>query len=44
MGFADLGLEPHLMSDEVVASMLDQVLRHRNRIVIDRILPRVRWR
>jgi UDP-sulfoquinovose synthase len=43
-GLAELGLEPHFMTDEVVAGMLDQVLRHRNRIVIDRILPRVRWR
>jgi len=43
-GLAELGLQPHLMTDEVVAGMLDQVLRHRNRIVIDRILPRVRWR
>jgi UDP-sulfoquinovose synthase len=43
-GLAELGLEPHLMTDEVVAGMLEQVLRHRNRIVVDRILPRVRWR
>jgi UDP-sulfoquinovose synthase len=43
-GLTDLGLAPHLMTDEVVAGMLEQVLPHRNRIVVERILPRVRWR
>ena len=43
-GLSELGLKPHLMTDEVVAAMLKQVLRHRNRIVVERILPRVRWR
>lgn len=43
-GLIELGLEPNLMTDDVVAGMLEQVLRHRNRIVVDRILPRVRWR
>jgi len=43
-GLSELGLKPHLMTDDVVAAMLEQVLRHRNRIVVERILPRVRWR
>ena len=43
-GLRDLGLKPHLMTDDVVAAMLEQVLRHRNGIVVERILPRVRWR
>ena len=43
-GLLELGLKPRLMSDDVVAAMLGQVLRHRNRIVVERILPRVRWR
>src|SRR5262249_24104763 len=43
-GLSELGLKPHLMTDEVVAAMLEQVLRHGNRIVVERILPRVRWR
>jgi UDP-sulfoquinovose synthase len=43
-GLAELGLEPNLMTDEVVAGMIEQVLRQRNRIVVERILPRVRWR
>jgi hypothetical protein len=32
------------MTDDVVAAMLEQVLAHREHIVPDRILPRVRWR
>ena len=43
-GLLELGLEPHVMTDEVVAAMLEQVLPHRNRIAVERILPRVRWR
>jgi UDP-sulfoquinovose synthase len=41
---AELGLKPHLMTDDVVAAMLEQVLQYRDHIVADRILPRVRWR
>jgi UDP-sulfoquinovose synthase len=43
-GLLDLGLQPHPMTDEVIAGMIDQVATHRDRIVVDRILPRVRWR
>jgi UDP-sulfoquinovose synthase len=43
-GLVELGLKPNLMTDEVLAGMFEQVLRHRNDIVIERILPRVRWR
>jgi UDP-sulfoquinovose synthase len=43
-GLLELGLQPHLMTDEVIAKMLEQVRAHRDRIVVDRILPRVRWR
>ncbi|MGE5537988.1 MAG: NAD-dependent epimerase/dehydratase family protein [Gemmatimonas sp.] len=43
-GLLALGLKPHYMTDEVVADMLEEVLRHRENIVADRILPRVRWR
>ena len=43
-GLLELGLEPHFMSDDIIAGMLEQVRRHRDRIVPDRILPRVRWR
>jgi UDP-sulfoquinovose synthase len=43
-GLLDMGLKPHPMTDEVVADMLERVSAHRDRIVADRILPRVRWR
>jgi UDP-sulfoquinovose synthase len=43
-GLLELGLKPHFMTDEVLAGMLEQVLRHRHRIVVGRINPRVRWR
>jgi hypothetical protein len=32
------------MTDDVIANMLDRVRAHRDSIVVDRILPRVRWR
>jgi UDP-sulfoquinovose synthase len=43
-GLLELGLQPHLMTDEVIAGMLERVRVHRDRIVVERILPRVRWR
>jgi UDP-sulfoquinovose synthase len=43
-GLLELGLQPHLMTDDIVAAMLEQVQRHRESIVVDRILPRVRWK
>jgi UDP-sulfoquinovose synthase len=42
-GLLDLGLEPHPMTDDVIAGMLERVIRHRDRIDRGRILPRVRW-
>jgi UDP-sulfoquinovose synthase len=39
----DLGLEPHPMTDDVVAAMLERVLAFRDQIDERRILPRVRW-
>ncbi len=39
-----LGLEPHLMTEDVVAGMLEVVSAHRDRIDLARILPEVRWR
>jgi UDP-sulfoquinovose synthase len=43
-GLLDLGLKPNFMTDDIVASMMEQVLRYRDKIVTERILPRVRWR
>jgi UDP-sulfoquinovose synthase len=39
----DLGLRPHLLSDEVVAHLLETVQRHKDRIVTGAIAPRTKW-
>ncbi len=39
----DLGLEPHLLSDVLLASLLRRVQEHAARIKRDIILPHVRW-
>ena len=42
-GFLEMGLEPHYMTDDVVASMLEMVIQRKASVVERRILPRVRW-
>jgi UDP-sulfoquinovose synthase len=42
-GLLELGLKPHLLTDEVLAAMLERILRHRDRIDRSKVLPRVRW-
>jgi UDP-sulfoquinovose synthase len=39
----DLGLEPHLLSDETIVGMLEYVQEHRGEIDGSTILPRVQW-
>ena len=39
----DLGLEPHYVSAERLAEMLEIIVRYKDRIDNNRILPRVRW-
>lgn len=43
-GLLELGLKPHYMTDEVIAAMLEKVIRYRDRIDKSKILPRVRWK
>jgi UDP-sulfoquinovose synthase len=43
-GLRELGLEPHLMTTEVLAGMLERVLEHRDAIDEARVKPRVSWR
>ncbi|WP_375266254.1 NAD-dependent epimerase/dehydratase family protein [Planktotalea sp.] len=43
-GLKELGLEPHLMTDDVVAQMLERIIEAKDRIVADRIMPRVSWK
>jgi UDP-sulfoquinovose synthase len=42
-GLLELGLQPHYMTEEVVADLLERVVRYRDRIDTTRIMPRVRW-
>ncbi|HEV8192674.1 MAG TPA: NAD-dependent epimerase/dehydratase family protein [Ktedonobacterales bacterium] len=39
----DLGLEPHLLTDETVAGLLESALRYRDRIDLAHIPPTVSW-
>jgi UDP-sulfoquinovose synthase len=39
----EMGLKPHPLTDEVLASMLERVLAFRGQIDPRRIMPRVRW-
>ena len=39
----DLGLEPHLLTDETIAGLLRLAVRHRDRIDLSHILPTVTW-
>jgi UDP-sulfoquinovose synthase len=40
----DLGLRPHYQSDELVGSIIACIRRYQERIVTERILPRITWR
>jgi UDP-sulfoquinovose synthase len=42
-GLLDLGLQPNYLTDDVIASMLEVVLKHKASIEQRRIMPRVRW-
>lgn len=42
-GLLELGLKPHYMTDDVVAAMLEQVIRHKGSIDKSKIMPRVKW-
>jgi UDP-sulfoquinovose synthase len=40
----DLGLEPHLLTGEVIRGMLGLIERHKDRVAIEAIAPTVQWR
>lgn len=42
-GLIDLGLKPHFMTETVLGEMLGRIIENQDRIVADRIMPRVRW-
>ncbi len=43
-GFRKLGLEPHLLTDDVIAEMIQIVGQHADNIDTKAILPKVTWR
>jgi UDP-sulfoquinovose synthase len=42
-GLLDLGLKPHLLTDEVIAGMLEFAAKHREKIRTEQIYRKVRW-
>lgn len=42
-GLLELGLQPHYMTDAVLATMIETILPHRADIDTAKIMPRVRW-
>jgi UDP-sulfoquinovose synthase len=43
-GLPEMGLRPHLLTQEVLTDMLQRVARHKDRIDSRKISPRVRWK
>ena len=43
MALLELGLQPTPLTDQVLTTTLGAVARHRERIDLDRMLPRIRW-
>ncbi len=43
-GLLDLGLQPHLLTDEVLGGMISYARKHANKISESYILPQVAWR
>lgn len=42
-GLMELGLEPNYMTESVLVSMMERILKHKNSIENGRIMPRVKW-
>jgi UDP-sulfoquinovose synthase len=40
----DLGLEPHLLTGDVIRGMLELIERHKDRVQVEAIAPTVQWR
>jgi UDP-sulfoquinovose synthase len=43
-GLLELGLKPNYMTDDIIAGMLEQVMRYKDHIDPKKIMPRVRWK
>jgi UDP-sulfoquinovose synthase len=44
MKLLDLGLDPHLLSETLIESMFSAIERHKDRVILDHIMPSTRWR
>ena len=40
----DLGLKPHLLSDTLVESVINRIQQYKDRVIMDAIVPRIRWK
>ena len=40
----DLGLEPHLLTDDVIRDILRTAVEHKNRIIQENVLPSITWK
>ncbi|WP_010529715.1 NAD-dependent epimerase/dehydratase family protein [Lentibacillus jeotgali] len=40
----DLGLEPHLLDDEVIREIFNTVINHKDRVIKENVLPQVSWK
>jgi UDP-sulfoquinovose synthase len=40
----ELGLRPRYLSETLIESMFDAIRRHSDRVIVDHIMPRTRWR
>ncbi|RSL29865.1 NAD-dependent epimerase/dehydratase family protein [Salibacterium salarium] len=40
----DLGLEPHLLTDEVIRNILKTAMAHKDRVIEENVLPSVSWK
>lgn len=43
-GLIELGLKPHLLTDDVLSAMLRKIIRYKTAIDPGKIFPRVRWK
>lgn len=39
----DLGLQPHYLNEELVESMIKRIAQYKDRVIMDAIVPRIRW-
>ncbi|MGI8774420.1 MAG: NAD-dependent epimerase/dehydratase family protein [Actinomycetota bacterium] len=42
-GLLDLGLQPNLLTDEVIAHLIETIMRYKDRILLAPIAPKTRW-